>query len=33
MARERRKLVLDMHVSVGGFVGRLGEGDAWQLWG
>ncbi len=33
MARERPKLVLDTHVSVDGFVGRLlGERDAWQLW-
>jgi dihydrofolate reductase len=32
MARERRKLVLQMQVSVDGFVGRCGEGDAWQLW-
>jgi hypothetical protein len=28
MAHKRRKLVLQMQVSVDGFVGRLGEGDA-----
>ncbi|HEY0523092.1 MAG TPA: hypothetical protein VGD08_06875 [Stellaceae bacterium] len=32
MARERRKLVLQMQVSVDGFIGRRGEGDAWQFW-
>src|SRR5258706_4261002 len=29
---ERRKLVLQMQVSVDGFVGRNGDGVEWQLW-
>jgi dihydrofolate reductase len=32
VTHERRKLVLQMQVSVDGFVGRTGEGDEWQLW-